>query len=140
MSYAPIMGGRYRGYAQAVQAVLPNDAILWLVPEPTNQYDPDAIAVHAPQASIPESARSDLAVALAGFGLTPFEVDGEESHHIGYLPSPTGKWAHLGTKFREELKLWVEQFAAEDIHPKEVNKIPVRLCFTPEGKPAVRLP
>lgn len=113
MSSAPLVGMHFRPPAKAILAVLPADCPLTLYPEPTNEYDPNAIMVHVKSADIPASADEDLQAGAAGFGYDTTMIREREAWHLGYI----------ARHFAETIKLQ--------------GPTPAKLSFTPEGKPQV---
>jgi len=131
MPIAPIVGIQFRREGRAILEALPAGAQLELLPEPSNQYDPDAIAVYAPSTSIPPESHDALREALLGYGLELEAVLATERHHVGYIPSPNGRMAHLGTDLRAALTRWV----IAQVEP--ITSIPVKLAFNLQGQSCV---
>lgn len=84
MQTIPIVGAYYRPPAKLILDFLPIDCPLILRAEPTNEYDPNAIAVWLETSNIPES--SDLETKLVGFGTTIALLQRQDEMHVGYLP------------------------------------------------------
>lgn len=84
MQTLPIVGSYFRPPAKIVLDHLPIDCPMFLRAEPSNEYDPNAIAVWLDTSAIPES--SELETALAGFGTTIAFLQQQEAMHVGYVP------------------------------------------------------
>lgn len=82
----PLVGAYFRPPAQAILKVLPSGAPLTLEREPSNQYDPNAIAVLVETTAIPESAHAALTEALATQGREIEAVLAMPRCHLGYVP------------------------------------------------------
>ena len=81
----PIVGAFYRPPAPAIINALPVGAELLLIPEDSNPYDSNAIAVWCPKESLPtlsDALRSDL----AGYGVSPEQYMEYTDVHLGYIP------------------------------------------------------
>lgn len=86
MSQCSIVGAHYRPPAKAILQCLPSGAALILRPEPTNQFDANAIMVICPTSSIPESQHEELELHAAGHGFSLDEILSKTEHHVGYIP------------------------------------------------------
>ena len=86
MPTLPIVGEYYHPPARALLAVLPAGAELQLVPEPENEFDPNAIKVLALTATIPLEQRVALDLHAQGFGYSWKDIMGQASWHLGYIP------------------------------------------------------
>ena len=82
MQYA-VVGAYFRPPAKAILQVLPTGTPLVLRPEPTNQYDANAIQVIVATSDIPQD---DLEAAVCGYGFTLEEVLAKPEWHLGYIP------------------------------------------------------
>lgn len=81
-----IVGAYYRPPAEALLKVLAIGAPLVLQAEPTNAFDPNAIAIWLRPEVIPETAYPALETELAGYGFTLHDIMGAEAWHVGYIP------------------------------------------------------
>ena len=85
----PIVGMHFRPPAKAIIAVLPMECPLVLVPEPSNPYDPNAIAVFVETKELhnfSEAARANLIGLAAGMGHDWESLTSPEAWHLGYIP------------------------------------------------------
>ena len=88
MAYAtlPIVGAFYRPPAAKLIESLPIGTPLFLMAEPDNQYDANAVAVYLESHNIPEASHSLLEESLPPFGFDLDTVLGQEQWHLGYVP------------------------------------------------------
>ena len=107
----PIVGMRFRPPALAILQVLPIDCPLWLVPEPSNPYDSNALQVVVSSDSIPSARHADLAASAEGFGFDLADILAEGEWHLGYI---------------------AKEFAAKVALP---DRVPCFLTFSAEGAP-----
>ncbi len=82
---ASVVGMHFRPPAKAILQCLPAGATLILEPEPTNEYDPNAIKVLVDTASIPESQHQDLDLRASGFGFDLTTILAQPQWQIGYI-------------------------------------------------------
>lgn len=82
----PIVGMRFRPPAQALTDTIAVGTPLVLLAEPTNPYDPNAVAVWLYSRDIPEGAHATLEALLPRFGTDLETVLATEVHHLGYIP------------------------------------------------------
>jgi hypothetical protein len=87
----PIVGAFYRPPASAILSVLPVGTKLTLRAEPTNEYDPNAIAVYIETSEIKtivanEAAEKLLASEALNSGILLDEILSQPEHHLGYIP------------------------------------------------------
>lgn len=115
MTQYSIVGAYYRPPAKVVLDVLPFGCELSLMPEPTNEYDPNAIKIVVTPGVIPEVEYQDLELALMGHGLSLEEVLEMPEIHLGYIPR------------QEAAKM------------KLTGPTLARLAFDVKGKPTVQL-
>jgi hypothetical protein len=59
---------------------------LWLVAEPDNPADINAIAVYVKSADLPEAGYGLLEEALPQFGFSLEQILAQEEWHLGYIP------------------------------------------------------
>jgi hypothetical protein len=97
MSNAPLVGMHFRPPAKAILAALPMGFPLQLRPEPSNPYDPNAIAVWVSGESL-KPFYDELELSVPGYG-TPWEE---------FLATP--EW-HLGYMAKEFAALHVEDLS-----------------------------
>lgn len=86
MSSYPIVGAHFRPPAKAILASLPAGAALSLVPEPSNPFDSNAIAVFVEPKEIPPSEHETLAETARGMGFTIEDILTAPAWHLGYIP------------------------------------------------------
>lgn len=82
-SPALLMGAHFRPPAKLILEHLQGGTELYLLPEPTNPYDENAIKVCLATENLPTSA--DFSDALAGFGHSLESLHGEAFLHLGYI-------------------------------------------------------
>ena len=81
-----IVGAHFRPPAKPLLAALFGDCPLELRPEPTNAYDPNAIAVYVKSSVLKEYADCDaLKDLLPNFGHTLDTLLAEKEWHLGYI-------------------------------------------------------
>lgn len=87
----PIVGYWHRPPAAAIVQGLRQGTPLTLVPEPTNQFDPNAIAVMVEMSviEIPESQMPCVLKGLEKAGMTPKEFSKLFEFQLGYIPAAT---------------------------------------------------
>lgn len=82
----PIVGAYFRPPAQALINVLAVGTPLILAAEPTNDYDPNAVAVWLDSAHISENAHPNLEEILPSLGFSLDGILSEQYWHLGYVP------------------------------------------------------
>lgn len=113
----PIVGAHYRPPAKAILSVLPAGAPLWLQPEPTNEFDPNAIKVIVHTDAIPESQLGELELRASGFGYSLEQIQAELAWHLGYIPKDRAA----------ELIRYADHFLGGE------------LCFAADGRPQIKI-
>lgn len=88
MSYdtLPIVGAFFRPPAKILLEHLAVGTPLTLLAEPTNAFDPNAIAVWVNTADIPSAAHASLEQALPSAGFSLDDILGQSAVHLGYIP------------------------------------------------------
>lgn len=143
-----LVGAHFRPPAKALLAVLPAGHPLLLRPEPTNEYDANAVQVLLRSTSL-EPLLADAAFAeevesqLAGQGYDLQQIREADEWHLGYLPR-----AAKGNPKLEEWNIQVQRAvhevcAAAETDPgvsEEPATVPCTLSFDSTGKPAVIIP
>ena len=82
----PLVGMYFRPPAEGIVKALPSGARLYLRPEPTNQYDPYAVAVLLRSSDVTkEEVRAVLEMHLMGYGCSLEEFDNVPEWHLGYI-------------------------------------------------------
>lgn len=114
-----LVGMHFRPPALAILSVLPAGCPLTATPEPTNPFDPNAIAVHVATSDIPESSHNQLAIESSGYGSSLEEILAAPSWHLGYIPAKLA--AILAPKMKGEAQQGT-------------------LVFSLAGKPMIDLP
>lgn len=118
----PLVGTFFRGLPDgrncgpAVLANLPSGTPLTIVPEPTNPFDPNAIAVMLRIIDIPSQAHDNLELELAGYGIMLSELLQQQTFQLGYIAKAKA----------QELASWIPSAGTS-----------ASLGFSPEGKPQV---
>lgn len=122
-SYAvPLVGMHFKPPAKLLLGALPMGAELRVIPEPTNAYDPNALAVWITPQAIPTNQHEDLGFQLFGMGFTLEEILETPTWQLGYIAKDAA--AVLCEKISSRLT--------------EEGYFAATLGFTPEGKPTVR--
>ena len=116
----PIVGLKFHPPALALVRALPLSCPLILRAEPDNAYDPNAIRVILPTATIPTSAHAQISEELASSGMELSELLVEPEWLLGYIPR----------QIASELRAPIGFIDLEDI--------PAEFAFHYSGKPLVR--
>ena len=142
-----LVGAHFRPPAKALLAVLPAGHPLFLRPEPTNEYDSNAVQVVLLTTSLAsfleeEFFQDQLAGELLGQGFDIETVLEAPEWHLGYLPR-----AAKGNKALEEWNVQVQQAIHTvcgrehpDDMPIEGATVVCSLSFDSAGKPTVIIP
>jgi hypothetical protein len=142
-----IVGQHFRPPAKALLACLPAGHPLFLRPEPSNEWDENAVQVLLHSNSLlplltEAFFRDELERQLAGQGSDVESVLAQAEWHLGYLPR-----AAKGNKELEEWNVQVQQAIHavcgrehSDDMPIEGLQVACSLSFDSTGKPAVIIP
>lgn len=133
-----LVGAHFRPPAKALLACLPAGHPLHLRPEPTNEYDENAVQVLLASSSIPtdEFIRDELETQLAGQGYDLETVLGEAEWHLGYLPK-----AAKGNAELESWQIGVQKAIHEFCQScPQGTTLQATLTFDSAGKPALIIP
>jgi hypothetical protein len=130
----PLVGMRFRGYAQQILDNLPTGTPLTLEPEDNNAYDPKAVRILFDFSYFPLEMTDRLAEALTGTGHTVDDfINSGELVHLAYIPDSDGNVVRkLGCVGNRELRAAI---AAAEV--ADWTSLDVQLGFTPDGQPAV---
>lgn len=137
-----LVGAHFRPPARALLSCLPAGHPLFLRPEPTNEYDENAVQVLLRTSTIPteEFFRDELGTQLAGQGFDLDAVLVEQEWHLGYLP----KAAKGNPKLQEwnvDVQKTIHYVCELTPHDENDNPIvPCSLSFDSAGKPVVLIP
>lgn len=82
---APLVGMHFRPPAKAILQSLPASYPLELRPEPSNPYDPNAVAVWFDASHLPDEAMEELRHTLPGNGGDLDDLVAQRFWHIGYI-------------------------------------------------------
>jgi hypothetical protein len=83
----PIVGAHFHRPAKAILAVLPIGTLLDVIPEPDNEYDPNAIAIWVKSDQIPREAAGELDNLSKGYGFNAEEIlQPGDMWMLGYIP------------------------------------------------------
>jgi len=83
----PIVGAHFHRPAKAILAILPTGTPLDLIPEPENEYDPNAIAIWLKSEHIPQNAAQELHSLSQPYGYSAEEIlSPGENWMLGYIP------------------------------------------------------
>ena len=121
-STLPIVGSFYRPPAKILIDALPIGTPLFIMAEPDNQYDPNAVAVWLETRNIPETSYAALEEALPAFGFDLDTVLSQDQWHLGYIPKD----------FAAQLR------ASETVMPN--TPVDVEFATAANGSPRVRFP
>lgn len=128
-----LMGAHFRPPAKALIQALPSDHPLELRPEPSNPYDPNAVAVWLDAATIPQQTLlEELAFTLPGQGQDVESLLAQRFWQLGYLAK------ERAAVFQEPIGLAIESnnSAAED-EDQIWSGFPAKLGFDGAGKATV---
>ena len=85
----PIVGMHFRPPAKGLMGELPAGQTLHIVPEPSNPYDPFALAVFVLTSDLPQGPdgglAEDLVNACIGYGYGEAELSEQAAWQLGYL-------------------------------------------------------
>lgn len=141
-----LVGAHFRPPAKALLACLPAGHPLLLRPEPTNEYDANAVQVVLRTDSLAslrdDSFLDELISQLAGQGFDLAQIKEAPEWHLGYLPR-----AAKGNPALEEWNVQVQQ-AIHEVCPQSHDDgseqiapvVSASLSFDSTGKPAVIIP
>lgn len=139
-----LVGAHFRPPAKALLACLPAGHPLLLRPEPTNEYDDNAVQVLLMRDSL-ESLLADVDFSaelenqLAGQGFDLATIREADEWHLGYLPR-----AAKGNLALEEWNVGVQkaihEALATSIADNRDETVDAQLSFDSTGKPAVIIP
>lgn len=141
-----IVGAHFRPPAKALLACLPAGHPLALRPEPTNEYDENAVQVLLRSDSLrdlcnEEFFRDEIERQLAAQGFDLESVLGKAEWHLGYLPK-----AAKGNPALQEWNVGVQHAIHEVCQlapapsPEEYMTVACTLSFDSAGKPACIIP
>lgn len=116
----PIVGAFYRPPAKLLLDCLSIGTPLFLLAEPDNQYDPNAVAVYLESHNIPVESHAKLEEELPPFGQSLDSVLGQDQWHLGYIPK----------EFAAQLR------ASETVVPN--TPVDVTFSVSANGAPRVR--
>ena len=117
----PIVGTRHHPPANCILKFLAVDTPLFLVAEPTNPHDPNAIGVWIERDVLPENDAFNF--ELAGYGTSIVELHELSEVFLGYIPreiAATMASSRMVTKF-----------------PKDFTRIPATFAIGADGRPRV---
>lgn len=130
-----LVGAYLRPPAKALLACLPAGHPLFLRPEPTNEYDENAVQVVLRSSTLPtdEFLVDELETQLSGQGYDLEQVREQDEWHLGFLPK--------AAKNNPALEAWNVE-VQKAIHAVAGNSgtIACSLSFDGSGKPTVLIP
>lgn len=138
-----LVGAHFRPPAKALLACLPAGHPLLLRPEPSNEYDANAVQVVLLRSTLEplladEAFSAELENQLAGQGFDLATVREADEWHLGYLPR-----AAKGNPALEEWNVGVQR-AIHEVASADANGehpcVFAQLSFDSTGKPAVIIP
>lgn len=112
----PIVGAHFRPPAKAIVQILRVDQPIYLVREPDNEYDPNAVKVVWKSSDLHPDDEETLTGQAAGYGFDAEMIKNVEEWHLGYLPAVY-------------MSIYANLFPSTPLQGK--------VSFTPEGKTAV---
>lgn len=134
-----IVGAHFRPPAKALLACLPAGHPLYLRPEPTNEYDSNAVQVLLRSTRLLQLVaepffKDELENQLSGQGFDVESVLAEPEWHLGYLPK--------AAKGNPALQEWNQevQKAIHEVAYDENSIIAAILSFDSAGKPTCIIP
>lgn len=139
-----LVGAHFRPPAKALLACLPAGHPLFLRPEPSNEYDENAVQVLLQTDTLTKLCseiffRDEVENQLAGQGYDLEQIDGEREWHLGYLPK-----AAKGNKELEEWNVGVQKAIHEVAgYLPQLDTFACVSCllsFNTSGKPTVIIP
>lgn len=86
----PLVGAFYRPPAKSILQASPSGMRLYLIPEPQNEYDQNAIAVNIRVSELPADRMEVLRDLLPSQGFEWEEIAQIDSVHVGYVKK---EWA-----------------------------------------------
>ena len=131
MSYTrlPIVGmfyGPQRGSpSQALVNALAIGTPLYLLAEPDNPADPNAVAVYVRSADIPEGAYDALRESLPPFGFDLDQILDGEAWHLGYVPKNFAAQLRLANVVPDDTRVDVSFATGTDGSPRVAFEEPV---------------
>lgn len=130
-----LVGAHFRPPAKALLACLPSAHPLWLRPEPSNEYDENAIQVLLLSAELPtdEAFWDEATIHLTGAGFDKETILGEPEWHLGFLPK-----AAKNTPFDLETNIAHQLAVGAACGPE--GQVSATLSFDSAGKPMVQIP
>ncbi len=142
-----IVGAHFRPPAKALLACLPAGHPLWLRPEPTNEYDENAVQVLLRSESLralvtDEFFADELNNQLSGQGSDLESILAQEEWHLGYLPkaakgNPALQEWNVGVQKAIHTVAVIEQPNETGLH---YGQVAASLSFDSAGKPAIIIP
>jgi hypothetical protein len=118
----PIVGAFFRPPAKTLLDALAVGTPLTLKAEPTNNFDPNAIAVWLRSADIPEASHDFLEANLPASGHSIEDIMAQEYWHLGYIPK----------EMAAELKAHYVVLDGQDL--------PVTFAVNPKGAARIKFP
>ena len=82
---APLVGAHFRPPAKALLQSLPSNHPLELIPEPTNPYDPNAVAVFLRSSTLSQDSLAELGETLPPMGCDVETLLATPLWHVGYM-------------------------------------------------------
>jgi hypothetical protein len=130
MLIVPLVGAYFRPPAKLLLSIMPTGAKLELRPEPSNPYDPNAIAVWAAASSISLERLQSKEEELQGAGDCPDFGNQEEVEAWRTTPR------HLGYVARKDTaKVFALAMGSDD----SIDLPAASLCFLADGNPACKV-
>lgn len=139
-----IVGQHFRPPAKALLACLPAGHPLFLRPEPTNEYDENAVQVLLRSESLrdlcnEEFFRDEVERQLASQGFDLEQVLGEAEWHLGYLPK-AAKGNPALQEWNQGIQRAIHEVAKYDGANDSYQCVAAVLSFDSAGKPSCIIP
>ncbi len=143
-----IVGQHFRPPAKALLAIIPAGHPLLLQPEPTNEYDENAVQVVLRTTSLEalmadEAWRDNAEMELSGQGHSLETIFEQDEWQLGYLPK-VAKGNPALQEWNVGVQRAIHQVCAEEVSDYENEQSPAQvqcsLSFDGSGKPVAIVP
>ena len=128
--HVPLVGSHFRPPAKALLASLPAGHPLELRPEPSNPYDPNAVAVWLDAHTLPQEAKEELVHTLEGSGFDLDDIHEQRDFHVGYMAREHAAEHHINIGFLIESMKIDSMISGQGPF---VDGLPAKLSFSGAG-------
>ena len=132
---APLVGAHFRPPAKAIIQSLPTGHPLELRPEPSNPYDPNAVAVWIDAKSIPDDALEELRFTLPGMGADVESLLEQRFWQLGYVAKEIAATIQAPISALIDLNNTETALSGEGLF---MQGLACSLSFGGDGKPQVK--